>query len=108
MPSNINEYLETLLKDSSKFAGDELKNLISEAKDDNRLFIKHIGEMTEDFIKMRALGKITNDELKELMSDLLDLNKMQFYKLSNDAQVRAQKIVNGISELVLNKLLSLI
>ena len=108
MASNINEYLESLLKDTKSFAGDELKKYINDAKDDNRIFIKHIGELTEEFIKMRALGKITNDEFKELMTDLLDLNKMQFHKLSSDAKVKTQKLVNGISDLVLNKLISLI
>jgi len=108
MPSNINEHLDTLLDDTTKFAGSELKEFISDAKDDNQLFIKHIGELTEEFIKMRASGELTNDEFKELMEDLLDLGKIQKHKLSSDAKVRAQKIINGISDLVLNKLLSLI
>ena len=84
MASNINEYLESLLKDTKSFAGDELKKYINDAKDDNRIFIKHIGELTEEFIKMRALGKITNDEFKELMTDLLDLNKIYFLQLRVD------------------------
>ena len=105
---DLNELLNGLIKDSASFAKEELVNFISEAKNDNVDFVKRVGELTEKNIKRLAEGKITPDEFKELMEDLLDLNKMQFHKLSSDAKVRAQKIVNGISDLVLNKLISLI
>jgi ElaB/YqjD/DUF883 family membrane-anchored ribosome-binding protein len=105
---DLKDNLNDLLKNTTSFAKDELINFITEAKNDSTDFVKHIGELTENNIKRLALGKITSDEFKELMEDLLDLNKMQFHKLSSDAKVKAQKIVNGISDLVLNKLFSLI
>jgi len=106
--ASISEFLDTLLDQSVEFARDELKELVKEAKTDNRLFIKHMGDLTEEFIKLRALGQLTNDELKELMADVVDLNKMQFHKLSIQAKVRAERISNGIRDLVLNSLLTLI
>ncbi len=106
--AGVSEFLDTLLDESVDFARDELKVLIKEAKDDNRVFIKHIGDLTEEFIKLRALGSLTNDEFKELMDDVVDLNKMQFHKLSVQAKARAERISNGIRDLVLNSLLSLI
>lgn len=106
--ASISEFLNSLVDESVDFARDELKALIRDAKSDNRTFIRHIGELTEEFIQLRALGEINNDEFKELMEDLLDLNKMQFHKLSVQAKTRAQRIVDGITDLVLNKLLSLI
>jgi len=106
--AGMSEFLDTLLDGSVDFARDELKNLINEAKGDNRVFIKHIGELTEEFIKLRALGQLTNDELRELMEDVIDLNKMQFHKLSVQAKVRAERISNGIKSLVVDSLLSLI
>jgi hypothetical protein len=106
--AGMSEFLDTLLDDSVDFAKDELKNLINEAKGDNRVFIKHIGDLTEEFIKLRALGQLTNDEFKELMEDVIDLNKMQFHKLSVQAKVRAERISNGIKSLVVDSLLSLI
>ncbi|MES2885314.1 MAG: hypothetical protein V4709_10945 [Pseudomonadota bacterium] len=106
--SNVSEYLETLLGDTQKFAGTELKAFIIEAKSDNRLFIRDIGDWTEELLKQRALGKIDDDEFRELMEDTLDLTKLQFHKLSSDAKVRAQRIVNGIADLVLKRLLALI
>jgi len=106
--AGMSEFLDTLLYGSVDFARDELKNLIKEAKGDNRVFIKHIGELTEEFIKLRALGQLTNDELKELMEDVVDLNKMQFHKLSVQAKVRAERISSGVRSLVVDSLLSLI
>lgn len=106
--TSISEFLDALLDESADFAKDELKELVKEAKGDNRVFIKHIGDLTEEFIKLRALGQLTNDEFKELMEDVVDLNKMQFHKLSVQAKVRAERISNGIRDLVLNSLLALI
>ena len=106
--AGISEFIDTLIKEGKTFAKDELKALLSDAKSDNRLFIKHMGELTEEFIKLRALNQITNSEFKELMEDVVDLNKMQFHKLSAAAKARAQKIANGLTDLVLNSLLALI
>ncbi len=106
--ASVSEFLDALLDETVGFSKDQLKDLIREAKNDNRVFIKHIGELTEEFIKLRALGQLTNDEFKELMEDVVDLNKMQYHKLSVQAKARAERIANGISDLVLNSLLSLI
>jgi len=107
MPS-ISEFIEALVDEGKEFAKDELKALIKEAKEDNRTFIRHMGELTEEFIKLRALNNITNSEFEELMNDVVDLNKMQYHKLSVQAKTRAEKIANGLVDLVLDKLLALI
>lgn len=106
--ASISEFLDTLLDESIDFARDELKDLVKEAKGDNRVFIKHLGDLTEEFIKLRALGQLTNDEFKELMEDVVDLNKMQYRKLSVQAKARAERISNGIRDLILDSLLALI
>jgi exopolyphosphatase/pppGpp-phosphohydrolase len=106
--SDIGDFLDVLVDDAADFAKDELENLVKEAKSDSKVFIKHIGELTEEFVKMRALEQINNDELKELMEDLLDLNKMQYHKLAASAKVRAERIVNGISNMVIDGLLAMI
>jgi hypothetical protein len=108
MPSNLNELLNDLLKDTTGFAKDELIGYINDAKNDTSDFVKRIGKLAEKNIQRLALGKITADEFKELMEDLLDLNKMELNKLSSDAKVKAQKTISGISNLALNKLLSII
>ncbi|HEB54869.1 MAG TPA: hypothetical protein ENI98_00925 [Gammaproteobacteria bacterium] len=64
----VSEFLKTLLDEGKDFARDELKVLIRDAKSDNQLFIKHMGELTEEFIKLRALNKISNLEFKAELS----------------------------------------
>jgi len=94
--ANIQDFLDTLLEEGTEFARQELEDLIQEATDDSKLFIKHMGELATEFLKMRASGELTNDEFRELMEDLVDLEKMQFHKLSAEAKIRAQKIANGL------------
>ncbi len=106
--SDIREFLDKLVDDAVGFAKDELVGFIKEAKSDSDPFIKNIGELTEEFIQMRASGEINNGEFKELMEDLLDLNKMQYHKLSAEAKVRAERIINGISEMAVKGLLAAI
>jgi hypothetical protein len=106
--AGISEFIDSLVKDGKVFAKDELKSLLKDAGEDNRLFIRHMGELTEEFIKLRALNQINNDEFSELMGNVVDLNKMQFQKLSVAAKARAQKIANGLTDLVLNSLMALI
>lgn len=106
--AGISEFIDALIKDGSAFAKDELKALLKEARDDNRLFIRHMGELTEEFIKLRALNQINNSEFEELMKDVVDLNNMQYQKLSAEAKARAQRIATGLTDLVLKSLLALI
>ena len=105
---DIKNALDKLIGDVVGFAKDELVSFVKEAKSDNEAFIKNIGELTEEFIQMRADGEVNNDEFKELMEDLLDLSKMQSHKLSADAKVKAERIVNGISEIAITGLLAVI
>ena len=106
--TEIKSFLDILVDDVANFAKNELVELVDEAKSDSKAFIKNIGELTEEYVKMRALGEINNDEFKELMEDLLDLNKMEYHKLSASAKVRAERIVNGTFELVVKALISVI
>lgn len=108
MPADLKDSLNQILGDTADFAKEELIDFVTQAKDDNIDFVKRIGELTEKNIRRLAEGKLKSDEFKELMEDMLDLKNMQLHKLSSDAKVRTQKIVNGISDLVINKLFSLI
>ena len=106
--ASISEFIEALVKEGEEFAKDDLKDLIKEAKGDNRIFIRHMGELAEEFIMLRALNKITNSEFEELMHDIVDLNRMQYRKLSVQAKKRAEKIANGLTDLIINKLIRII
>ena len=105
---DITSVIDELVADGMQFSKDQLIELIQNGKTDTSELISEMGDMTEKYLRQRMLGEITNSELKELMEDVLDLNEMQYNKLSVEAKVRADKIRDGLQELVVNKLLALI
>ena len=105
---DINNVIDKLIGESTRFAKDQLKVLIRNGKSDSTELIRDMGEMTEKYIRQRQAGEITNSEFKELMEDVLELNEMQYNKLSVEAKVRTDKIKDGFKDLVVNKLLALI
>ena len=104
--ATIGDFLDSLLGEGNDFASEELNDLIDKAKRDSQIFIRHMGELAEEFIKLRALNKINNDEFKELMLDIVDMEKMQVRLLSVQAKARAQDIVRGFKELIIDKLMT--
>ncbi len=49
--------------------------------------------------------ELIDGEFKELMKNLFGADEVEKRKLSGDAEARAQKIVDGVADLVLNRLL---
>ena len=105
---DITSVIDELVADGVQFSKDQLIELIQNGKTDTSELISEIGDMTEKYLRQRMMGEITNSELKELMEDVLDLNEMQYNKLSVEAKVRADNIRDGLRELVVNRLLALI
>lgn len=105
---DISSVIDELVADGVQFSKDQLIELIQNGKTDTSELISEIGDMTEKYLRQRMMGEITNSELKELMEDVLDLNEMQYNKLSVEAKVRADNIRDGLRELVVNRLLALI
>ena len=105
---DISSVIDELVADGVQFSKDQLIELIQNGKTDTSELISEMGDMTEKYLRQRIMGEITNSELKELMEDVLDLNEMQYNKLSVEAKVRADNIRDGLRELVVNRLLALI
>ena len=105
---DITSVIDELVADGMQFSKDQLIELIQNGKTDTSELISEMGDMTEKYLRQRIMGEITNSELKELMEDVLDLNEMQYNKLSVEAKVRADNIRDGLQELVVNRLLALI
>lgn len=106
--ADIGEMLDKLVDDSQKLIKDQIIALITDSKKDSEALIKKMGELTEQILEQRANNEITNSEFEELMEDILDLDDMQYNKLSLEAKVTADKIRNGLKDLVIGKLTALI
>ena len=106
--AGIKELLDELLDDSEKQIKDQIIDLVNKSKSDAEAIIREMGELTEKYIEQRANDDISDSEFKELMDEVLDLDDMQYNKLSAQAKVAADKIRDGLRDLVLNKLIALV
>ena len=102
------DWLDRLKDDSGKLAKDELKNLVHDAKADSEEFIQRQGEKLEVYLNQLALGLITKEQFDGYVGDIRILLVMQALKMEVEAKARAQRLANGIVELVIDRLLALI
>jgi hypothetical protein len=102
---SIDKILDEILKKGSGKVKGEVLDLIKDAKEDEVSFIKNLGKKLESYIKKLAGGKIDQDEFKDLVSGLADLQVMEAAKLSVKAKVRAEKIIKDIKNFVQDALL---
>lgn len=89
-------------------AKDELKNLVKNAKADSEDFIKRQGAKLERYLNQLAAGQITKDQFEGYVRDIRDLTEMQALKMSVAGKASAQRLANGISNLIIDGLLALI
>jgi hypothetical protein len=103
---------ENFLKDIRDEAGELLKteiiNLIEQAKNDSETFLQRQGSKLENYLNQLAAGKITKKQFEGYLKDITALTEMHVLMLSVEARARAQRMVLGITELLIKRLLSLI
>src|SRR5690606_13110836 len=103
MAADIVALLKSLLNESAELVSKEAAALFEEIKSDGSEFALRLADRTKKFISMLAEEKITKDEFEELMGDQIELARAQANKLQSDAKVSAQKIIDGVKDLTLNK-----
>ena len=106
--ARLKELLDELLDESEKQIKEQIIDLVKQSKADDEQIIREMGELTEKYIEQRANDDISDSEFKELMDEVLDLDDMQYNKLSAQAKVSADKIRDALKDLVLNKLIALV
>lgn len=89
-------------------AKEELKGLITSALDGSDAFVRKQAAKTERYLNQLATGKITKAQFEGYMKDIEDLTRMQALKLSVEAKARAQRLADGIQNLILDKMLKLL
>ena len=108
MPAKWEAYIDGLRDDAGTLAKEELKNLVFEAKSDTDLFIRDQGWKMEKYLTQLAAGEITKEQFKGNIEDLKDLVEMRQLELSVAAKASAQRIIRGISKLMIEGLLKLL
>jgi hypothetical protein len=86
----------------------ELATLLNAAKGDSEAFVKKQAEKTELYMNQLAAGDITVQQVEGYLLDIKDLTAMQALKLSVAGKASAQRLVEGIEDLILNGLFKLL
>ncbi len=108
MSSIWEDFIDNIKDETGKLAKDELKDLVKNAKDDSTEFIKEQGEKLERYITQLAKSEINKSQFEGYVLDLADLTEMEANKRTVAAKASAQRLVEGVKNIIIDNLLSLI
>ncbi|MBI5710296.1 MAG: hypothetical protein HZC42_08345 [Candidatus Eisenbacteria bacterium] len=105
MAAGWKDWLDELIAAGKKIARDEIVDLVSSAKQDSNEFLRRQGRKLERYLGQLAAGEITVDEFKTLVRQLRTLIEEEAEEMSTRAAVRAQRLTEDITRLILGQLL---
>ena len=108
MATKWQKFVTSLKDDAGILATKELKNLINNAKQDTEVFIKRQGQKLELYMNQLAEKKITKKQFEGYILDIRDLTRIQSRKMKVRAKAKAQRLVKGIKDLIIDGLIKLI
>jgi hypothetical protein len=106
--SKFTDFIDKLVDDGKTLAKGELKKLVSDAKKDKSDFVRLQAENLERWTVMLADGDLTPKGYKKLVQKMEVLAQLEAIKLSVQAKASAQRLADGIKELVVDGLFALI
>lgn len=105
--ATVNDVLDTIKNDALKLVKDQLKDLLTSAKDDTDAIVKETGKKITDWLLLRAKGKLDDDELEALLYSRDQLLRQYKNTLEIKTRARVEKIAVGLINLVLDKVLGI-
>lgn len=108
MPGDWKDFVNSLKDEASSLAKGELIGLITSATTDGDEFVRKQAGKVERYLNQLALGEITKEDFITNMKNIQRLNEMQLLKLSVAAKASAQRLNDGIQNMILGNLLKLI
>ncbi len=106
--SKFTYYIDGLQDKAGTLAKEELKTLISTAKNDKSEFVRLQAENIERWTEQLAAGEITPAGYKKLVSKMDVLTKLEEIKLEVAAKASAQRLADGIQKYVIEGLCKLL
>ena len=106
--SKFTDFIDGLKDAAGALAKDELKDLIADAKKDQSDFVRLQAENLERWTVMLADGELTPTGYKLLVRKMEVLTQLDVIKLKVAAKARAQKLAEGIEDLVVKGVFALI
>lgn len=108
MPEPWMAFLDELKDEAATLAKEELKGVITSAAQDADAFIRRQATKTERYLSQLAAGEITKEQFEGYLEDIEKLTRLQALKLNVEAKARAQRLADGIKNLILDKMLKLL
>lgn len=101
-------FIDNLKDEAGKLSKDEITGLVKGAKSDSEDFIRRQGKKIERYLNQLAEGRITKDEFELYITDIRELTTMEALKLSVEAKARAQRLIIGLCNTLIDGLLGLL
>jgi len=106
--SKFTDFIDSVVDESKGLAKSELKGLIATSKKDTSDFVRLQAENFERWTVMLAEGDLTVKGYKKLVKKMEVLTQLDTIKLKVSAKASAQRLADGIQEIVVKGLFSLI
>lgn len=106
--SAFTDFIDGIKDGSGKLAKKELKQLVANAKKDKSDFVKLQAKNLERWTVMLAKKDLTIAGYKFLVKKMEVLNELDNIKLKVQAKASAQRLAEGIKQLVMKQLFTLL
>ena|SRR5258708_4319859 len=106
--ADFGDVLGSIVKDGANYAKNEIVDLVNSAKQDAERFVQNLGAKLEQYVRELASGDLTQMEFGNLVKGLADLSAIKAAQIDAQAKVRAEKIADGIQNLVVDSLLKVL
>ncbi len=106
--SKFTDFIDSVVDESKELAKSELKGLIATSKKDTSDFVRLQAENFERWTVMLAEGDLTVKGYKKLVKKMEVLTQLDTIKLKVSAKASAQRLADGIQEIVVKGLFTLI
>jgi hypothetical protein len=102
------DFIDAVVDDAGVLIKDEVNDLLNSAREDSEEFLRRQGEKIENYLNQLVEKKISKEQFEAYLIDIKDLTEMHALKLSVAGRARAQRLADGITDILIGRLLALI
>ncbi|MCX5782009.1 MAG: hypothetical protein NT145_04820 [Elusimicrobia bacterium] len=102
------ELIDGMKNDAATLLKSEIEQMLKSGKEDTSDFTKKQAIKVERYLIEFASGAIAKEQLSENMKDLESLTRMQINKLSVTEKAGAQRLADGIRDIIIKRLFQLL
>lgn len=106
--SKFTDFIDGIVDEAKTLSKDEIKRLVSDAKKDQSDFVRLQAENLERWTVMLSEGDLTPRGYKKLVQKMEVLTQLEVIKLKVSAKASAQRLAEGIQDLIVDSLFGLI